>query len=67
MESSVIRTPIIEGDLTDKRYLDLLEDLVNSMITEALESQVDVNGDMLLNAHLPHFPQDMRSCWAMVS
>lgn len=56
--NEVIGPVFIEENLTGQLYLQCLEDVIDPLITQSVESQVDEDGNMLLKEEKLHFQQD---------
>nr|XP_022918112.1 uncharacterized protein LOC111427283 [Onthophagus taurus] len=54
----VIGPVFIDGNLNGEVYLDMLENTINPLITEALENQLDREENALLDENELHFQQD---------
>ena len=54
----IIGPVFIEGNLTGQLYLQCLEDVIDPLITQSVETQVDGDGNMMLNEEKLHFQQD---------
>jgi len=56
--NAIIGPLFIEENLTGNLYLNMLEDTIDPLITHELETQIDGDGNLLLQEDLLHFQQD---------
>lgn len=56
--NKIIGPIFMEENLTGELYLDLLENVINPLITESLENQIDQDGNLLLDEENLFFQQD---------
>lgn len=54
----VIGPVFIEGNLNGENYLNMLEDTINPLITEAVENQLDADGNRFIDEEQLYFQQD---------
>ena len=54
----IIGPVFIDGNLTGQLYMQCLEDVINPLITQSVETQVDEDGNIMVNQERPHFQQD---------